>query len=264
MNSAPHLKSKVALVTGALTGIGRAIAHDLLEAGARVVVTGLDAERGNAVIGEFNAGANAIFCRVDVRKNDEVKAAFAEADRLFGGLDILINNAGVNAGGHIVTVSEELWDTCMDTNMKGVFLGSCEAVPRMRSRGGGVIVNIASNAGLMARAADPVYCASKAGLVMLTRAMALSHAPDRIRVNAVCPGPVTDTQLMNDYIAAAEYSDSMGSTLMKAAPLSSAFGRMIIPSEVASLVLYLCGDTAQMITGAVIAIDSGKSSGVPR
>ena len=264
MNSAPHLKSKVALVTGGLTGIGLAIARDLSEAGARVVVTGLDAERGNAVIGEFNAGANAIFCRVDVRKDDEVKAAFAEADRLFGGLDILINNAGVNAVGHIDTVSEELWDTCMDTNMKGVFLGSREAVPRMRARGGGVIVNIASNSGLMARAADPVYCASKAGLVMLTRAMALAHAPDRIRVNAVCPGPVTDTQLMHHYIAAAEDSDAMRSTLMKAAPLSSAFGRMIIPSEVASLVLYLCGDTAQMITGAVFAIDGGKSAGVPR
>lgn len=107
MNSAPHLKSKVALVTGGLTGIGLAIARDLSEAGARVVVTGLDAERGNAVIGEFDAGANANFCKVDVGKNDEVMAAFAGADRLFGGLDILINNAGVNAVGHIDTVSEE-------------------------------------------------------------------------------------------------------------------------------------------------------------
>ncbi len=167
MNSAPHLKSKVALVTGGLTGIGLAIARDLSEAGARVVVTGLDAERGNAVIGEFDAGANAIFCRVDVRKNDEVKAAFAGADRLFGGLDILINNAGVNAVGHIDTVSEELWDTCMDTNMKGVFLVSCEAVPRMRSRGGGVIVNIASNSGLMLRAADSDHWASKTSLDIL-------------------------------------------------------------------------------------------------
>jgi NAD(P)-dependent dehydrogenase (short-subunit alcohol dehydrogenase family) len=125
-----------------------------------------------------------------------------------------------------------------------------------------VIINNASNAGLTARAHDPVYAASKAGLVMLTRSMALAHAQDRIRVNAICPGPVGDTVLMQDYIATADDPAARAESVIRAAPMAAAWGRMITPEEIAAAVLFLCSDAAVMITGAVLAIDGGKSAGI--
>jgi len=124
-----------------------------------------------------------------------------------------------------------------------------------------VIVNISSNAGLVARPQDPAYSASKAGLVMLTRSMALAHAAERIRVNAVCPGPVSRTTIFEEYVQ--RYSDPQAAVagLMAAAPMAKALGRLIVPDEVAAAVVYLCSDEAQMVTGAILAVDGGKSAG---
>ena len=151
----------------------------------------------------------------------------------------------------------------LDTNLKGAFLGCKHAIPRMRAAGGGSIVNVASNAGLLPRAHDPVYSISKGALVALTRSLALCHAPDKIRVNCVCPGPVGDTGMMNADLAAAPDRDAAIQQFISASPLAKAHGRMIRPEEVAEAVLYLVSDSACMVTGTAIAIDGGKSLGVP-
>ncbi|OYV93458.1 MAG: hypothetical protein B7Z73_03450 [Planctomycetia bacterium 21-64-5] len=155
------------------------------------------------------------------------------------------------------------WDTCLDTNLKGAFLAAKHAIGPMRRAGGGSIVNISSNAGLLPRAHDPVYSTSKAALIALTKCLALCHALDRIRVNAVCPGPVGDTGMMNADLAAAEDPEAMKQRFIAASPLARAHGRMITPEEVAQSVLYLVSDAATMITGTAVAIDGGKSLGVP-
>jgi NAD(P)-dependent dehydrogenase (short-subunit alcohol dehydrogenase family) len=192
-----------------------------------------------------------------------VDGLFEEIDRRSGRIDILFNNAGECAFGHVDQLSEADWDTCLDSNLKGAFLMSRAAVPRMRQQGGGVIINNSSNAGLVARATAPSYCAAKAGLIMLTKSMAFGHAPDKIRVNAVAPGPVM-TEKMERSLSREEDPEARIAELMSAAPLVAANGRMITPEEIASAVLFLSSDEASMITGTVLAIDGGKSAGIPR
>jgi NAD(P)-dependent dehydrogenase (short-subunit alcohol dehydrogenase family) len=133
----------------------------------------------------------------------------------------------------------------------------------MQARGGGAIVNVSSNAGLLPRAHDPIYSTSKGALNAFTRSLALSHAADRIRVNAVCPGPVSDTGIMNADLAKAADPAALAQRMLDASPLANAFGRMITPDEVAQAVLYLVSDAAAMVTGTCLAIDGGKSLGVP-
>ena len=199
---------------------------------------------------------------MDVADARSVEDGFAEMDRT-GRLDIVVNNAGIDVVGRVEDLSEAEWDACLDTNLKGPFLVARQAVPRLRSTGGGVIVNVASNAGVVARADEPAYSTSKAGLLMLTRCLALAHAEDRIRVNAVCPGPVGDTGIMDRNLAQApDPAAALGSYLRKA-PLAAAWGRLIEPREVAALIRFLCSDAAMMITGASIAIDGGKSAAGP-
>jgi len=257
-----RFSGRTVLVTGGSSGIGLATARAFVEEGASVMITGIDRERGEATAGEL--GEQAAHVLMDVRSPEAVAAAFQALDRWRGGLDILVSNAGVGAGGGVDEVTVELWDDCFDTNVRGAFLSGREAIPRMRARGGGVIVATASNAGLVARAADPVYCASKAALIMLTRAMALAHAADRIRVNAVAPGPVADTLIMESNLARADDPVAEVTSTINASPMARALGRMITPREIAEAVLYLASDAAAMVTGAVLAVDGGKSAGIPR
>jgi NAD(P)-dependent dehydrogenase (short-subunit alcohol dehydrogenase family) len=176
-----------------------------------------------------------------------------------GRLDIVVNNAGMNLVGRVEDLSEADWDVCLDTNLKGPFLVAREAIPRLRATGGGAIINVASNAGLVARADEAAYSTSKAGLLMLTRSLALAHAGDRIRVNAVCPGPVRDTGIMDRNLADAADPAAALDAFMRKSPMAAALGRLIDPMEVAALIRFLCSDVAVMITGATIAIDGGKS-----
>ena len=160
-------------------------------------------------------------------------------------------------------VTEEDWDACIDTNLKGAFFGCRHAVKPMRATGGGVIVNMSSNAGLLPRSHDPIYSISKLALVGMTRSLALCLAPDRIRVNAVCPGPVGDTAMMNADLESATDPDAMTRAMIAASPLAAAWDRMIAPEEIAASVLFLVSDQAAMVTGTAIGIDGGKSLGVP-
>jgi len=254
-----ELAGRVAVVTGGATGIGLATARALAADGAAVYVAARDAARARRVAVEESArGFDIRAVMMDVSDAQSVARAFVEVDDA-GRLDIVVNNAGINMVGRVEDLSEMDWDTCLDTNLKGPFLVARQAIPRLRSTGGGVIINVASNAGLVARADEPVYSTSKAGLLMLTRSLALAHAEDRIRVNAVCPGPVGDTGIMDRNLAQATDPAAALASYLRKAPLAAAWGRLIDPGEVAALIRFLCSDMAAMITGATVAIDGGKS-----
>lgn len=252
---------RTAVVTGGSSGIGRATACLLAQAGARVVVGDFQT-RPTENAGLF-ASLGIVEMRCDVRSESDIRTLIETAVDLQGGLDFLVNNAGIGMVKPIPDVSEADWDNCLDTNLKGAFFGCKHAIPRMVRRGGGAIVNVASNAGLLPRAHDPVYSISKAALIALTKSLALCHAPDQIRVNAVCPGPVGDTGMMNaDLDRAADRAAAVAS-FIEASPLARAARRMISPHEVAQAIAYLVSDAAQMVTGTCVAIDGGKSLGVP-
>jgi NAD(P)-dependent dehydrogenase (short-subunit alcohol dehydrogenase family) len=254
------LQDRVAIVTGAASGIGRATALLLAQQGALVYVGDYAPLPENE--GPFGeAGIVAESC--DVRFEEQVEALINRAFQAHGRLDILVNNAGVGLVKQITDVTESEWNVCLDTNLKGAFLASKHAIRRMQSGGGGAIVNVASNAGLLPRAHDPVYSTSKAALIALTKAMALCHARDRIRVNAVCPGPVESTRMMDADLDRAPDREAALRNLIAASPLARAHERMITPEEVARAIAYLVSDTSLMVTGTAIAIDGGKSLGVP-
>jgi NAD(P)-dependent dehydrogenase (short-subunit alcohol dehydrogenase family) len=254
------LDGRVAVVTGAASGIGRAVALALAERGARVFVGDY------ALLPETSAEYRRLGIaesRCDVRVDADVRSLIDTAAETAGGLDILVNNAGIGMVKPITDVTEEEWDRCLDTNLKGVFLGCKYAIPHLRRRGGGAIVNTSSNAGLLPRAHDPVYSISKAAVLALTKSLALCHAPDRIRVNAICPGPVRNTRMMNADLEKATNPAATAEQFISASPLARAFGRMMDPQEIARAVLYLVSDDAVMVTGTALAIDGGKSLGVP-
>jgi NAD(P)-dependent dehydrogenase (short-subunit alcohol dehydrogenase family) len=255
-----RLRDRVAVVTGGASGIGRATALLLARNGARVFVGDCDLLAENESV--FAQGRISQ-SPCDVRREDQVEDLIDRAAREGGRLDILVNSAGVGLVKQITEVTEAEWDACLDTNLKGAFLACKHAIRRMRSGAGGAIVNIASNAGLLPRAHDPVYSVSKAALVALTKSLALCHARDRIRVNAVCPGPVEGTRMMDADLNKASDRAAAVQNLIAASPLAKAHARMITPLEVAEAVLYLVSDASLMVTGTAVAIDGGKSLGVP-
>ena len=254
------LAGRVAVVTGGASGIGRATAIRLAQAGARVFVFDLRVPSENMkAFGPLQIEQWAC----DVRDLAQLQRVIDDAATRGGRLDILVNNAGIGMVKQVPEVSEEDWDRCLDTNLKAAFFGVKFALPHMRRCGGGAIVNMASNAGLLPRAHDPVYSISKLALVGLTKSLALSHAPDRIRVNCVCPGPVAHTEMMDNDLAAQPDPLAAARKCIAASPLARAWDRMITPEEIAEAVFYLVSDAALMVTGTSLAIDGGKSLGVP-
>ncbi|MCA8995459.1 MAG: SDR family oxidoreductase, partial [Planctomycetaceae bacterium] len=253
------LSGRVAVVTGGTSGIGKATAITLAQAGAKVFVGDLEL-RPEAIAELEPLGIEASVC--DVRDVQQIGRLISTA-AAGGRLDILVNNAGVNLVKQCPDVLEEEWNRCIDTNLKAAFFGAKFAIPRMIESGGGVIVNTASNAGILPRAHDPVYSISKLALVGLTKSLALCHSKDRIRVNCVCPGPVGGTDMMESELAMYDDRQAAVRKYIHASPLARAHDRMIDPEEVAEAILYLVSDAAKMVTGTAITIDGGKSLGVP-
>lgn len=251
---------KVAAVTGGESGIGRATARALARAGARVFVCDRILDPANRQ--EFER-LGIVSQECDVRSISDLESWIQSAASAAGRLDILVNNAGIGMTKPIEAVTEQDWDDCLDINLKAAFFGCKFAIPHLRRAGGGSIINTASNAGILPRAHDPVYSISKLSLVGLTRSLALCHSVDRIRVNAVCPGPVGDTGMMNADLARATDVAATRQQFIDASPLARAHHRMITPEEVAEAILYLASDAAAMVTGTSLAIDGGKSLGVP-
>lgn len=254
------LRDRVAVVTGGASGIGRATALLLAEQGATVFSGDYDPLPETTEL-FHQRGIRQLRC--DVRREADVVQLIQAAASASGGLDILVNNAGIAMVKPITQVTEAEWDACLDTNLKGAFFCCKHAIPFMIQRGGGAIVNISSNAGLLPRAQDPVYSISKAAMLALTKSLALCHSTDAIRINAVCPGPVGETRMMNADLDRATDRAATAAQFVQASPLARALGRMIRPDEVAAAVLYLVSDAAALVTGTALAIDGGKSLGVP-
>lgn len=246
----------VAIITGAASGIGLATARRLAQAGYLVVTC--DLNPAPLPLPE-NWSAHLLG---DVCRMGDLRHLVANAKAL-GKITCLVNNAGIGMVKEVEEVTETDWDRCLDINLKAAFFASQLVLPEMRRAGGGSIINVASNAGLLPRAHDPVYSISKQALVGLTRSLALCFSRDRVRVNAVCPGPVCDTGMINADLDRAPDREEAEQMFINASPLASAFGRMITPAEVAESIAYLASPAACLVTGTAIAIDGGKSLGVP-
>jgi len=186
------------------------------------------------------------FCAGDVGNSSQMKVLVDEASKRFGGIDILVNSAGVRTNGSVTDITEEEWDRTLDANLKGAFVLSRLAIPEMKKRGGGVILHIAARSGMLGQAGRAAYCASKGGMVRLTEAMAMDHAPDHIRVNCICPGP-TRTPMVDT------------STPEKLARYKTRvpLGRIGEPEDVACAALYLASDEASFVTAAILPVDGG-------
>lgn len=244
------LTGRRALVTGANQGIGWAIAVRLAAHGARVAVNYPDAARRPIDLTALGPGAVAI--EADIRGLDAIAGMFAEVDRRLGGIDLLVNNAGVFPRADVLTLDEATWDLVMDVNLKGAFFCAQAGARRMVATGtGGGIVNIASDSAFTPSARGAHYCASKAGLVALTKSLALGLAPSRIRVNAVAPG-LTDTAQPRGGYSEAELTATAGRI-----PL----GRLGEPDDVADAVLYLASDLARHVTGHTLLVTGGDFMG---
>ncbi|HTM56362.1 MAG TPA: SDR family oxidoreductase [Pirellulales bacterium] len=255
-----ELKGRIAVVTGGSRGIGRAVALALAKAGARVFSGDQSLVAVNQATNR-ELGITELLC--DVRVEEQVRALIEHATAPDGKLDILVSNAGINLVKQVPDATEAEWDACLETNLRGGFFAAKHAIPAMKKGGGGAIVFMASNAGLLPRAHDPVYSTSKAALVALSNSLALCHADDRIRSNAVCPGPVSGTSILEEGMAGGADPRELERGFIEASPLARAWGRMITPEEVAAAVLYLVSPAAAMVTGTALRIDGGKSLGVP-
>ena len=251
-----RLGDRVALITGGTSGIGRTTALLFAQEGARVAITGRNDVRGQEVVAEIGeAGGQALFLRADVRFPDECRRAVEGTVRAFGRQDILFNNAGVFYPNTIVDCTEEEWDLTMDICLKGTYLMSKYALPIMIAQGGGAIVNNASGWGLVGGSGAAAYCAAKGGVVLLTKAMAVDHSRQGIRVNCVCPGDVDTPMLLED-----ARLRGMAWDAYMADAADRPMGRVGQPEEIAKAVLFLASDDASFVTGAILAVDGGGTT----
>ncbi len=245
------------LVTGGTSGIGAAIARAFGDAGAAVLLSGRDKERGSEVAADIASdGGTAEFLAADVTEKGACgRLVEAMLDR-FGRLDVLVNSAGIIYRGDAEETTDAMWDETIAVNLTSAFRMSRAAIPALRKQGGGAIVNIASDWALVGGMRAVAYCASKGGLLMMTKAMALDHAEENIRVNAVCPTDIM-TPMLTDEFRATGLSDEEGlATLGAAIPM----GRVGTPEEVARAVLFLASDQASFMTGVGLPVDGGVTA----
>ena len=245
------MAGKVALVTGASSGIGRATARAFAEAGATVVLGDIDAAGGEAVAQELrDAGQTAAFIRIDVSDATEVKRLIGETVAQFGRLDCAHNNAGIlGSVARLAEVTEDEFDRLVNINLKGVWLCLREEILQMqRQGGGGAIVNTASIAGIRGSGWLPIYSTTKHGVVGMTRSAALAYADEGIRVNAICPGYV-DTAMVRDT-----------PLLQQRAAERTPLGRLATPEEIASAGVWLCSDASSYMTGEAMVLDGGATA----
>jgi len=251
-----RLEGKVALITGGGTGIGRAISLAFAREGAKLAVAGRRKEKLNETIREMEKqGGQGLAIVCDVAKAKDAAHAVRETAKHFGRLNVLVNNAGVLHASTIEGIAEEDWDRLMTINLKGPFLMCRAALPEFRKAGGGAIINVGSVLGLVAMKDRAAYCASKGGVTLLTKAMALDHAHENVRSNCICPS-IVETELVQGLFAASEE----GKALRKARIGQIPIGRMGRPEDVAELAVFLASDESSWLTGAAIPLDGGLSA----
>ena len=251
-----RLDGKVAVITGAASGIGAATAIRFAKEGASVVVADLNADGGNAMVAQCAATrAPACFQRTDVSQEADVKAAIDRAIKEYGRLDVVFNNAGLGGAiGPIEDTTVEDWDRTQAVLLRAVFLGIKHAVPQMRKQGGGSIISTASVAGIRGAAGPHAYSAAKAGVINLTRSVAIELAKDLIRVNCICPGGI-NTPLISGRVPGGESVAAQFMTALQPIP------RAGVPDDIANMALYLASDESSFVTGTAMVVDGGFTAG---
>ena len=249
-----RLENRVAIVTGGSAGIGRATALLLSREGARVVVGDYHEAAGRETVRMIEeSGGTGLFVPTDVSEPDQVQAMIDKALQEYDGIDILFNNAGILFLGTVLETDLENWTRVMDINLTGTFLCSRAVLPHMIERGGGSIINMTSSTGAHDAAPNiAAYVASKGGVALLTKCMAIDHAKDKVRVNAIAPGP-TDTDMLRDNLTKEQLEEFQNTFPMK---------RLGKPEELAHTALFLASDEASFVTGAIIAVDGGQTAQV--
>jgi NAD(P)-dependent dehydrogenase (short-subunit alcohol dehydrogenase family) len=255
-NSVTRLSGKVALITGGGTGIGRAIALAFAREGASVAVAGRRLQKLREVINEVHKQDGAgLAMECDVTRARDVERAVKGTVERFGRVNVLVNNAGTLHVSTVEGISEEEWDRVMTVNVKGPFLMSRAVLPEFRKCGGGVILNLGSVLGLVAVKDRAAYCASKGGVTMLTKAMALDHAHENIRVNCICPS-IVETELVKGVFDQSE----QGQALRKARVATIPLGRIGQPADVAEMAVFLASEESSWLTGTAIPLDGGVTA----
>jgi NAD(P)-dependent dehydrogenase (short-subunit alcohol dehydrogenase family) len=252
-----QLSERVAIITGAASGIGRATALLFAREGAAIVMADSNADAGRRTADEITSlGGRVFFEHMDVTQEADCRRVADRAQRELGKIDILFNNAGIIRRATVLDLSEEDWDRVMAVNVKSIYLLSREVIPHMQKAGGGTIINTASGWGLAGGAKAAVYCASKGAVVVLTKAMAIDHGPQKIRVNCVCPGD-TDTGMLREEACQLGEENSRFLTESAKRPLC----RVGTPEEIAQAVLYLASDASSFVTGIALVVDGGGLAG---
>jgi len=251
------LAGKVAIITGGASGIGRATAALFASEGASVVIVDIDEERGGQACEEIAGhGGRALFHHADVTSSQDCVEVMARVEREFGRLHVLFNNAGIIRRASVLELSENEWDRMMAVNVKSVFLMCKHAVPLLARSGGGSIINTASGWGLAGGPRAAAYCASKGAVVLLTKAMAIDHGPQNIRVNCICPGDTDTPMLRQEARELGEPDDAfLGAAAQR--PLQ----RVGQPREIAQAALYLASDASSFVTGSALVVDGGGLAG---
>jgi len=251
-----RLAGKSAVITGGGTGIGQAIALAFAREGAQVAVAGRRKEKLDETLHLLQrAGCSALALECDVTKAADTQRVVKSAEGAFGKVNVLVNNAGALSVSTVENITEEDWDRVMATNVKGPFLMSRAALPAMRRAGGGSIINVGSVLGIVAIRDRAAYCASKGGVSMLTKAMALDHAQDNIRVNCVCPS-IVESDMTRNLFAETEVGRQTRESRLASIPL----GRFGKPADIAGLTVFLASEESSWMTGTVIPVDGGVTA----
>jgi len=246
-------KGKVVIVTGAASGIGRETAKAFLEQGSQVVIADNDETKGKKAAAELNC--NSLYIHLDVADAESVKKMVAEVKKKFGRIDILVNNAGIFSRGNVITTSEEDWDKLLSINLKSMYLCSKFVIPVMLDNGSGVIVNVSSEAGLVGFPDQTAYNVSKAGVISLTKSLAVDFSPRGIRVNVVCPG-TTRTALFENNRCKSDDPEQFLREKEALRPLK----RLGNPEEIAAAIMMLSSDELAYATGSIFCIDGGYTA----
>ena len=256
---AGRLEGKSAVVTGSASGIGRAIARRYGKEGARLLLADVNSDGGEETAAMVRQdGGQAVFLRCDVGDPEQVRQAIERAVAEYGKLDVVVNVAGIGGGGKAENCSVESWQRVLDVNLSGPFYAAKYAIPHLRQAGGGSIINISSVYGIIAAPNVPSYSASKGGLIMLTKQMAVDYAHEGIRVNCICPGYVdTDMGGRRARMAPEDAARALANRESKAA--MQPIGRQAQPDEMAGAAVFLASDDATFAAGSILVVDGGES-----